>query len=115
MGSICNEANNKRNEKDKEKKNNYEKHKELRKKLFPINNINNNKLTCNNCYHISEIKEIHFDKQKIVIFCPKHGRKTIEIINYFRDIKNLFQKSVKIVVKIIILFMILKRKIIEMY
>ena len=47
-------------------------HIKFRRQLFEINNV---KYSCTNCYRIPEFKEIDFENQKVLIFCPVHGKK----------------------------------------
>ena len=53
----------------------YQDHKKFRKQLFEINN---EKYSCINCYRIPEFKEIDFENQNVLIFCPEHGKKKLQ-------------------------------------
>ena len=68
------------------------KHKALMKEL---SSINNDKYSCVYCYRIPEIKEIEYDNQNIVIFCPEHGRKKIKIEDYLNQMTNIVQGKCK--------------------
>ena len=74
---------------EKKKKDN-ENHKKLRKALSAINN---GKYSCIYCYHIPEFKDIDFENQSIVIFCPEHGRKKIAIKDYLVQMNKIVQGS----------------------
>ena len=67
-------------------------HKHLKKEL---SSINNDKYSCIYCYRIPEIKEIEYENQSIVIFCPEHGRKKIKIKDYLNQMTNIVQGKCK--------------------
>ena len=65
-------------------------HKKLRKEL---STIENGKYSCIYCYRIPEFKEIDFEKQEVVVFCPEHGRQTTEIKEYLVKMNKIVQGS----------------------
>ena len=72
------------------KKNNIIEHKKFREKLFEINN---EKYSCINCYRIPEFKEIDFENQNVLIFCPEHGKKKININEYIFQMDKIIKGS----------------------
>ena len=65
-------------------------HIKLRKELLPIKN---GKYSCISCYRIPEFKEIDFENQKVVVFCPEHGIQTTEIKKYLVGMNKIVQGS----------------------
>ena len=82
MGGECSVINQKRKD--------YEAHKKFKKQLFEINN---EKYSCVDCYRIPEFKEIDFENQKVLIFCPEHGKKKIEIKEYLVQMDRIIKGS----------------------
>ena len=82
MGVTCDGPNDKRTP--------YQNHKKFRRQLFEINN---EKYSCTNCYRIPEFKEIDFENQKVLLFCPKHGKKKIEIKDYLVQMDKIIKGS----------------------
>ena len=64
-------------------------HIKLRKELSLIYN---NKYACTNCYNTPEIKELDCENQKMILLCPEHGRKNIEIKTYFKQMKYILKQ-----------------------
>ena len=63
-------------------------HKKFRKQLFEINN---EKYSCINCYRIPEFKEIDFENQNVLIFCPEHWKKKIAIKDYLVQMDKIIK------------------------
>ena len=83
----------------------YLDHIKFKNQLFEINN---EKYSCVDCYRIPEFKEIDFENQNVLIFCPENGKKKISIKDYLVQMDKISKEHVQNVANKNILLMIFK-------